>query len=39
MNNGKYGPENKQLFSEKEHDEMWANYYSTRTKSSLQYSF
>jgi hypothetical protein len=23
MNNGKYGPENKQLFSEKEHDEMW----------------
>jgi hypothetical protein len=23
MNNGKYGPENKQLFSEKEHAEMW----------------
>jgi CubicO group peptidase (beta-lactamase class C family) len=23
MNNGKYGPENKQLFSQKEHDEMW----------------
>ena len=23
MNNGKYGPDNKQLFSEKEHDEMW----------------
>lgn len=23
MNNGKYGPENKQLFSEKEHNEMW----------------
>lgn len=23
LNNGKYGPENKQLFSEKEHNEMW----------------
>jgi CubicO group peptidase (beta-lactamase class C family) len=23
MNNGKYGPDNKQLFSEKEHAEMW----------------
>lgn len=23
MNNGKYGPENKTLFSEKEHNEMW----------------
>lgn len=23
MNNGKYGSENKQLFSKKEHDEMW----------------
>ncbi|MCV9928313.1 serine hydrolase [Flavobacterium sp. LS1R49] len=23
MNNGKYGSDNKQLFSEKEHDEMW----------------
>jgi hypothetical protein len=23
MNNGKYGPDNKQLFSEKEHTEMW----------------
>lgn len=23
MNNGKYGAENKQLFSKKEHDEMW----------------
>ncbi|WP_348813643.1 serine hydrolase [Flavobacterium maritimum] len=23
MNNGKYGPENKSLFSEKEHNEMW----------------
>ena len=24
LNNGKYGPENKQLFSEKEHTEMWS---------------
>ena len=23
LNNGKYGPENKQLFSKKEHNEMW----------------
>ena len=24
LNNGKYGPENKQLFTEKQHTEMWA---------------
>jgi hypothetical protein len=41
MNNGKYGPEkNKQLFSEKEHDEMWHyKLLSQPDQSAIQYSF
>jgi hypothetical protein len=41
MNNGKYGPENKQLFSEKEHDEMWQlqTIIPTRTKAPYNTHF
>ncbi|MFT5252603.1 MAG: CubicO group peptidase (beta-lactamase class C family) [Flavobacteriales bacterium] len=37
MNNGKYGPENKQLFSEKEHDEMWQLQTIIPTKTRAPY--
>ncbi|WP_367754692.1 serine hydrolase [Flavobacterium sp. WC2430] len=38
MNNGKYGPENKQLFSEKEHDEMWQLQTIIPTKTRAPYN-
>ncbi|MEZ7498894.1 serine hydrolase [Flavobacterium sp. Arc3] len=38
MNNGKYGPENKQLFSEKEHDEMWQLQTIIPTKTKAPYN-
>ena len=37
MNNGKYGPENKSLFSEKEHDEMWQLQTIIPTKTRAPY--
>jgi CubicO group peptidase (beta-lactamase class C family) len=38
MNNGKYGPENKQLFSQKEHDEMWQLQTIIPTKTTTPYN-
>lgn len=38
MNNGKYGPENKQLFSQKEHDEMWQLQTIIPTKTRAPYN-
>ncbi|MBX9887542.1 MAG: serine hydrolase [Flavobacteriaceae bacterium] len=38
MNNGKYGPENRQLFSEKEHDEMWQLQTIIPTKTRAPYN-
>ena len=38
MNNGKYGPENKPLFSEKEHDEMWQLQTIIPTKTKEPYN-
>lgn len=38
MNNGKYGSENKQLFSEKEHDEMWQLQTIIPTKTRAPYN-
>ncbi|MFV8270363.1 serine hydrolase [Flavobacterium sp. GT2N3] len=38
MNNGKYGPQNKQLFSEKEHDEMWQLQTIIPTKTKAPYN-
>lgn len=38
MNNGKYGPKNKQLFSEKEHDEMWQLQTIIPTKTKAPYN-
>lgn len=38
MNNGKYGPDNKQLFSEKEHNEMWQLQTIIPTKTRAPYN-
>jgi hypothetical protein len=38
MNNGKYGTENKQLFSQKEHDEMWQLQTIIPTKTTAPYN-
>ena len=38
MNNGKYGTENKQLFSEKQHDEMWQLQTIIPTKTRAPYN-
>lgn len=38
MNNGKYGTDNKQLFSEKQHDEMWQLQTIIPTKTRAPYN-